>query len=32
MSRDDLLTKNAGIVRSVVEQAAKASPDAISSW
>ena len=29
MSRDDLLTKNAGIVRSVVEQAAKASPDAI---
>ena len=29
MSRDDLLTKNAGIVRSVVEQAAKASPAAI---
>jgi malate dehydrogenase len=29
MSRDDLLTKNAGIVRSVVEQAAKASPDAV---
>src|SRR5689334_5452319 len=29
MSRDDLLTKNAGIVRSVVEQAAKASSDAI---
>jgi len=29
MSRDDLLTKNAGIVRSVVEQAAKHSPDAI---
>jgi malate dehydrogenase len=29
MSRDDLLTKNAGIVRSVVEQAAKASPGAI---
>jgi malate dehydrogenase len=29
MSRDDLLTKNAGIVRSVVEQAAKVSPDAI---
>ncbi len=29
MSRDDLLTKNAGIVRSVVEQAAAASPDAI---
>jgi malate dehydrogenase len=29
MSRDDLLTKNAGIVRSVVEQSAKASPDAI---
>jgi malate dehydrogenase len=29
MSRDDLLTKNAGIVRSVVEQAATASPDAI---
>jgi malate dehydrogenase len=29
MSRDDLLTKNAGIVRSVVEQAAKASPKAI---
>jgi len=29
MSRDDLLTKNAGIVRAVVEQAAKASPDAI---
>jgi malate dehydrogenase len=28
MSRDDLLTKNAGIVRAVVEQAAKASPDA----
>ena len=29
MSRDDLLTKNAGIVRSVVESAAKASPEAI---
>jgi malate dehydrogenase len=29
MSRDDLLTKNAGIVRAVVAQAAKASPDAI---
>jgi malate dehydrogenase len=29
MSRDDLLTKNAGIVRAVVEQAAKHSPDAI---
>jgi malate dehydrogenase len=29
MSRDDLLTKNAGIVRSVVELAAKASPNAI---
>ena len=29
MSRDDLLTKNAGIVRSVVEQASKASPKAI---
>jgi malate dehydrogenase len=29
MSRDDLLTKNAGIVRSVVESAAKASRDAI---
>jgi len=29
MSRDDLLAKNAGIVRSVVEQAAKHSPDAI---
>jgi malate dehydrogenase len=29
MSRDDLLTKNAGIVRSVVQQAAAASPDAI---
>jgi malate dehydrogenase len=29
MSRDDLLTKNAGIVRSVVEQAAKHSPDAV---
>jgi malate dehydrogenase len=29
MSRDDLLTKNAGIVQSVVEQAAKHSPDAI---
>jgi malate dehydrogenase len=29
MSRDDLLTKNAGIVRSVVQQAAKASADAI---
>jgi len=29
MSRDDLLTKNAGIVRSVVEQASAASPDAI---
>jgi malate dehydrogenase len=29
MSRDDLLTKNAGIVRSVVQQAAAVSPDAI---
>jgi malate dehydrogenase len=29
MSRDDLLLKNAGIVRAVVEQAAKHSPDAI---
>ncbi len=29
MSRDDLLAKNAGIVRSVVEHAAKHSPDAI---
>jgi len=29
MSRDDLLAKNAGIVRSVVEQAAAASPEAI---
>ncbi|HEV8489349.1 MAG TPA: malate dehydrogenase [Candidatus Limnocylindrales bacterium] len=29
MSRDDLLAKNASIVRSVVEQAAKHSPDAI---
>lgn len=29
MSRDDLLARNAGIVRSVVAQAAKASPDAI---
>jgi malate dehydrogenase len=29
MSRDDLLSKNAGIVRSVVEQAARHSPDAI---
>jgi malate dehydrogenase len=29
MSRDDLLAKNAGIVRSVVEVAAKHSPDAI---
>jgi malate dehydrogenase len=29
MSRDDLLVKNAGIVRSVVEQAAKHSPNAI---
>jgi malate dehydrogenase len=29
MSRDDLLTKNAGIVRAVVEQASKVSPDAI---
>src|ERR687889_341303 len=29
MSRDDLLMKNAGIVRSVVEQAAKHSPGAI---
>jgi malate dehydrogenase len=29
MSRDDLLLKNAGIVRSVVEQAAQHSPDAI---
>jgi len=29
MSRDDLLAKNAGIVRSVVQQAAAHSPDAI---
>jgi len=29
MSRDDLLAKNAGIVRSVVEQAVKHSPDCI---
>jgi malate dehydrogenase len=29
MSRDDLLARNAGIVRSVVEQAAKHSPKAI---
>jgi malate dehydrogenase len=29
MSRDDLLAKNAGIVRSVVEQAVKHSPDTI---
>ena len=29
MSRDDLLAKNAGIVRSVVAEAAKHSPDAI---
>jgi malate dehydrogenase len=29
MSRDDLLLKNAGIVRAVVAQAAKASPNAI---
>ncbi len=29
MSRDDLLAKNSGIVRSVVEQAAAQSPDAI---
>jgi malate dehydrogenase len=29
MSRDDLLAKNAGIVRSVVEQAVEHSPDAI---
>src|SRR6187397_1800082 len=29
MSRDDLLAKNAGIVRSVVEEAARHSPDAI---
>jgi malate dehydrogenase len=29
MSRDDLLAKNAGIVRSVVEQSAAHSPDAI---
>ena len=29
MSRDDLLAKNAGIVRSVVEQAVAQSPDAI---
>ena len=29
MSRDDLLAKNAGIVRSVVEQAARHSPEAI---
>jgi len=29
MSRDDLMAKNAGIVRSVVEQSAPLSPDAI---
>src|SRR5688500_14152779 len=29
MSRDDLMSKNAGIVRSVVQQAAAQSPDAI---
>ncbi len=29
MSRDDLLAKNAGIVQSVVEQAARQSPDAV---
>ncbi len=29
MSRDDLLAKNAGIVRAVVEEAARHSPDAI---
>src|SRR6187455_2216014 len=29
MSRDDLLAKNAGIVRAVVEQAAAQSPDAV---
>ncbi len=29
MSRDDLMAKNAGIVRSVVEQAVRHSPDAI---
>jgi malate dehydrogenase len=29
MSRDDLLAKNAGIVRSVVEQAVRHSPDAV---
>ncbi|MCI0344424.1 MAG: malate dehydrogenase, partial [Chloroflexi bacterium] len=29
MSRDDLLAKNAGIVRSVVEQSASRSPDAV---
>ena len=29
MSRDDLMNKNAGIVRSVVEQAVRHSPDAI---
>jgi malate dehydrogenase len=29
MSRDDLLAKNAGIVRSVVEQATRHSPDAV---
>src|SRR6266540_6249223 len=29
MSRDDLQAKNAGIVRSVVEQAARHSPDAV---
>ena len=29
MSRDDLLSKNAGIVRSVVQQAASHSPDSI---
>jgi malate dehydrogenase len=29
MSRDDLLVKNAGIVRAVVEQAVRHSPDAI---
>src|ERR671917_2433325 len=29
MSRDDLMSKNAGIVRSVVQQAASNSPDSI---
>jgi malate dehydrogenase len=29
MSRDDLLARNAGIVRAVVEQAARYSPDAV---